>query len=513
MIPAQSPPMKFSVLIPLEFNRGLAVRCIRGWAEGQSYARHDYEILVAASESHAPEELEAIRGILQPCDRILQFPLAHDMALVAAAAENAEGDVLVFTESHCLPEPDFLEKADAVLRQHPEWGGFSGGSQPLTHNLLSEIEAEMYEKDITANLTRHEWLKVLDQCFIIRRSDYRISKGIEPCYGHFAEWLFAGRLHLAGIKIGYAPEVRLGHYYVGDLPELEEFTLDFTAGEMRFSSVAATDPCGALFDPVPEWTWRARWNRPMVGQLLRLLLSREKGGLHPLFVPSTFKIFLKLLTWKMQPLGWVMGCAHGRQRLQALLLRILLGVRWKRRAAHVFHSWLIGTVHLGRLQFLHNGYQRAPLQVDSLFRALSWTPQNAAGWESIGFSHLEYFQNTPFCWSETVASLLLPLKPGAWQITFHLPPIIPQEALNLPRFFCNGVPMADARLAEGGLKIILAVPRHSAQALNLAWNSVRFNAPGDSRSLGLPISKIEWRNLAEPGEDDGQTTGAYARAA
>jgi len=56
--------------------------------------------------------------------------------------------------------------------------------------------------------------------------------GLEPAYGHFAEWHLAGRFHLNGIKIGYAPHVNVGHHYVGDMVDLEIFTRDFTEGEM-----------------------------------------------------------------------------------------------------------------------------------------------------------------------------------------------------------------------------------------------------------------------------------------
>ncbi len=44
--------MCFSVLIPLEFHRGLAERCIRGWSQNQTFAREECEILVAAPDDH-----------------------------------------------------------------------------------------------------------------------------------------------------------------------------------------------------------------------------------------------------------------------------------------------------------------------------------------------------------------------------------------------------------------------------------------------------------------------------
>jgi hypothetical protein len=72
---------------------------------------------------------------------------------------GASGDVLVFTEAHAIPEPDTLERVDHALRQHPEWSGFSFRSVPITHNLLSEIEAQMYGSDIERNMADHPWLE------------------------------------------------------------------------------------------------------------------------------------------------------------------------------------------------------------------------------------------------------------------------------------------------------------------------------------------------------------------
>jgi hypothetical protein len=107
------------------------------------------------------------------------------------------------------------------LRQHPEWSGFSFRSVPITHNLLSEIEAQMYGSDIERNMADHPWLKVLDQCLVVTRDGYRDAGGIEPEFGHFAEWLFAARLHRAGKTIGYHAGPAIHHYYVGDLRDLE----------------------------------------------------------------------------------------------------------------------------------------------------------------------------------------------------------------------------------------------------------------------------------------------------
>ena len=64
-----SSALRFSVIIPLEFHRGQAVRCVRGWAEGQLFPREQFEIVIAAPVGHPTAELDEIRGLLGPQDR------------------------------------------------------------------------------------------------------------------------------------------------------------------------------------------------------------------------------------------------------------------------------------------------------------------------------------------------------------------------------------------------------------------------------------------------------------
>lgn len=492
--------MKFSVIIPLEFNRGLAVRCIRAWVEGQSFRRDAYEILVAASETHDPKELKAIGELLLPQDKLVRFPVSHDMGLVASAASLAVGEVLVFTESHCLPEPNFLEMSTVVLNAHAEWGGFSGQSYALTHNRLSVIEAEFYEQGIISNLTHHAWLKVLDQCFVIHRKDYWAAGGIEPAYGHFAEWHFAGRLHLHGIKIGYAPEVQVGHYYVGDMADLKTFTMDFTEGEMRCAS-AHGDACSRLFEPYPEWKYRSRWNRTLIDSLWCLLRSQKRTRLRNLFKYGAGKVY----TLKPAIAGTraVLGLQHW-------LLNGLLFVRWNHGAKAVFRRWVMTCARLARLMFLQDFYQNRDMG-GSVRSSLpdEWTPADATRWEGVGFYELEYLQETPFRWSAPVGCIRLCLGQGDWRVTLDFLPDVPEKLIASAQVFINGRPCVIRRtdvLAEKGIEMTFNNPR--GREVDIAWILKKIHAPRDPRALGLPVTKIRWQAMDLAGGPLGVVSGA-----
>lgn len=502
--PPRSVKMKFSVIIPLEFNRGLAVRCIRDWVRDQTFPRADYEILVAASETHDPEELKTIGELLGPQDTLVQFPVSHDMGLVASVAKLAAGDVLVITESHCPPAPNFLEASVAVLKEHAEWGGFSGRSFALTHNLLSIVEAEFFEEGIIANLTQHAWLKVLDQCFVIRAADYRTTGGIEPAYGHFAEWHFAGRLHLCGIKIGYAPEVNVGHYYVGDLAELKTFILDFTEGEMRCVANADTDPCGPLFEPSPEWKCRARWDRGLIDPLWRLLRSRAR---------TSWRTFFKYGTWRIFSLGAAISVTRVVLGAQQGLLNALLLVRWKRGAKVLFQRWSMTCVRLARLMFLRDALRnRGDSALADIRLPDEWMPAAAAGWDAVGFHELESSGGLPFRWTESAGCMRFYLGEGVWTVTLELLPDTPDKLIAAAEFFIAGQPCRVRRVNASAKKSVeLEWNQPRAGSVELAWLCKRVRARRDPRELGLPILKIQWQARTGVGVVAGAACGV-ARA-
>ncbi len=275
----------FSVIVPLEFHRGKAEECVRGWCRAQTYPRELFEVLLLAPEGFPVAELDALRPLLTSRDRLLLLPGCHDMALCVEGAKVASGDVLFFTEAHCWPDPDVLARSAEALAAHPEWAGFSCRSIPVTKNRLSVVEAEMYEADIEYGMTKHPWRKILDQCFVVRRGPYFEAGGFDATFGHFAEWLLAARFYQRRFAIGYWPAARIHHHYVGRVRIWKEFLEDFVSGQFDFVSRCGSDPVACLFDPVYEWEERSRWHAPsarrrvkeLLGEMARSRAERSRG--------------------------------------------------------------------------------------------------------------------------------------------------------------------------------------------------------------------------------------------
>jgi hypothetical protein len=264
----------FSVIIPLEFHRGQWKRCWREW-QSQTLEKSAFEIiLVVPPDFPQRDKLEDLAGSLT---RLEYSQESHDMGLCAAGASVARGQFLFFTESHCWPEPDVLELCLQAFHAHADWAGMSCQSVRACHNRLSVAEADMYDADTAYGMNVHPWRKVLDACFATRREAYEACGGFEPEFGHFAEWLIAARYFARGHKVGYLPEARVHHYYIGELGELKTFTLDFVAGEISHFGRDARAPGDELLEAPPEWVCQDNFDSSTARAILRMSLRDLVG--------------------------------------------------------------------------------------------------------------------------------------------------------------------------------------------------------------------------------------------
>ena len=492
-----------SVIVPLEFHRGLAIECIQGWASAQTHPRDRYQVVIAAPDTLQASLRSEIQLLLQPPDRLECFPFHHDMPLAARGASLAGGDWLLFTESHCLPEPHALAQLTATAAAHPEWAALSGASTPIAHNLLSEIEAEIYDSDIRDKLANHAWLKVMDQCFLIRREAYFGCGGLEPEYGHFAEWLFAATLCLAGSRVGYDPTAVIRHYYIGERSDLETFTLDFAQGEIKFAAERHGDPRAAFFPRLPELEehrertrgdlWQmARSRLAAFPRLVARRLARQPGV-------SLSRILGDLADWLLKAVG--QGRAHAgiavvfaRRRLERAIRRC---DREAARAAFV--EWFSRLVRKARMRYLHASAGIERLARNHNFsRASRWDAENHRGAELLGFYDAETRDGRPFRWSAYGASVYLPLHEGRYRLRLDWEPVRLLRREDLLGVEFDGRLVPEEKLSMGETHLTIEVESESRGWHRLSWTVVPMPAAGDRRLLGLPVSSIRWFALDAP---------------
>ncbi|RPI10217.1 MAG: hypothetical protein EHM63_03460 [Actinobacteria bacterium] len=528
-----SDPPRFSVIIPLEFHRGQAIHCVRGWAEGQLFPREQFEIVVASPTCHRTAELAEIRGLLGPQDRVLEFDRHHDMDLCAKAAESASGEVLFFTESHCLPEPETLASADDVMRENPEWAGFSCRSIPITGNLLSEIEAEWYGRDIDFGMNEHPWRKVLDQCFVVRRSAYFQSGGFDPAFGHFAEWLIAARFYALGLKIGYAPSVRIHHLYIGEFGEWHRFTADFLQGQMAYLALEPGDPLITMFDEVPEWSRRHMLRRSVARRVCRMLLRDLRRSIaagsatHPRRSLSALRHWQwwLLRSWLVRAVAGhsiVLMRAQRRQFTTRVALQVDLLTRNRARAEVDIGRCCEAIATVERTRFLRT-WTRNLERDEASSPSLDDAPAGDFGlWQAgrpdeanfVGFYAASPNGAEAVRWSEPAAYVELPLAAGRYVMTLNwlFPPRVDGEPRL--RFYLDErpIPAENVSIRHDFAELHVDV-RESSSPTRLGWVCPAIRADNDERAFGLAVISLAWaREEAHTSHVGERTTDAVELA-
>jgi len=495
--------VRFSVIVPLEFHRDQIDLCLRRWVRGQDYSRDDYEVLAAVGAGAlSPAHRTAIEAQLDRRDRLLVYPDRHDVGLCARAAFEARGELLFFTESHVLPEPDTLTRADQAMRARPDADGLSGRCDPIVHNRLSVAEAAMYQRDIRHGMEQHPWRRILDQCYVARREPYFRAGGFAAVYGHFAEWLLAARMHAAGMVVAYAPEVVLHHVYCGRVRELVAFARDFATGQVRYEAEATDEPCRALLDAVPEWDTSVGLGAARARAALRRSASLfSRSGAWNL---AWWRwLVVALGRWWVRP--WI-RCGVAAVGVVAARIRVAVALehcRDERSIQAALVSLNDAVVRHARWSYVARrgfgahasaGRRPAPIRPDA-----DWCADDASRAADATWHGVERGEDGAFRWSEPYAGVELAgpqghyvvrieglsLRPGAWV----------EVALDGSSVF------AGEFLDELSLSIELG-----PSGAGLDWVCQPWYGVGDSRPLGLAVRRITLRESSErqPGPGSGR---------
>lgn len=496
-----------SVIIPVEFHRGQSIDCVRGWAMEQCYPSEQYQIILCAPNTLKPETEAEIRSLLRPWDHLEKRPLSHDMPLIAEAAYLAESELLLFTESHCLPDKNALNSLLGIAEDHPEWSGFSCPTTPITHNLLSEIEADIYVSHIQRELESNGWLKVMDQCFLVRRSAYFDAGGFRPSFGHFAEWLLAADMHRLGKVVGFNRHSVIKHYYSGNVNDLEAFTLDFAKGQIKY--LAECNNMSTYFPEIPElleYRQRSQVNfRRIVcrktATLLAIIINIRQTQEQRILIVT---LLIDLLTSLLKLFGirptmyaafWSAHCA--KRRLQHALRRQNYD-----QAKEAFIDWFAKLVHLGRVQylashpFLHKHFIRNPhYTLYGKWHAGVTLQENST------IECQEFFDNETtvaghsFRWSNACASVWLPLCESSYQITIEWLSVRQVSLHDILDIQFDGRTIAPTLIKVANNTLTLVVVTKNSDWYRLDWSVIPFPANGDRRILGLPITTIHWFSI------------------
>lgn len=482
----------FSIIIPLEYHRGQWERSLRGW-QSQTFDKAAFEIVLMVPPNFP--ERDKLSELAGPALRLEYSDQSHDIDLCAAGAAGARGKFLFFTESHCWPESDVLELCLQAFHAHADWAAFSCRSERVSHNRLSEAEADMYEADIEYGMKIHPWRKILDQCFVTRREAYEECGGLNPEFGHFAEWALAASYFERGHKIGYLPEARMHHYYVGALAELKSFTRDFVAGEVRYFSQDVREAGSSLLEVPAELICQDNFDRDMARGILRMIVqdiftlrAADAGW------KQTMSAIGRWASPAISGDGFARGAAAAVALYTYLTARLALlagshehvGVRFKRYIEALIRYQRLNCIRAGRLRKAAAGTRDA----------ITGPGENAAVLDRTGFYPLEQYQGSSFRWSETAAAIRLRAGTGRQSLRIQCVPVRKlSEEIDL-RFYFNGRRIPDGAISTDvdDFEIRIDLP-HSGTG-ELGWICRPFQAEADPRRLGLPIKRVELASAA-----------------
>jgi hypothetical protein len=493
---------RVSVIIPLDDDRGLALRSVQSWVAGQRCDPSLFEVIALTGPGQRALE-PAIRALLRPNDRLLCLETDNGMELSCQGAEAARGDILFFTDGHCVAEPDNVAETIAFLDDDERIDGFYGSATSINPNEIARMEGLAFQEVFAERSRPASWSKVMIRMFAIRKAVYLASGGFQSRYMLFAEPLLAATLHRQGYRLAHAPRVSVAHGNTASFDAFASSIRAYVEPECSYRDSAADwDFCMRYFGIPTEWAQArsAAVRRAGAAAIVRGALRAAAIRWHdPRAVRSLLVAALKLAPATL--LGnW------------SLLLRYRL---------HVWAAWTAFYAAPLSRQRRYRAYQRFWGCIAQYYR-VRWVISNGRQIgpgaappprtrdatltenDVFGFHSPEQFAGARFRWSGRFAGMRLPLPAGCYRLVLTAPPIRPAQQTGMLIACMNGR-IIDAKCDSTLEQIQMDIgPDHFASRfggwlfiVTEPWRQARQRGE-DCRSLGLPLREIRAEVPGQP---------------
>lgn len=211
-------PSFVSVIIPVYNDPGRLKTCLQA-LEKQTYPQHAYEVIVVDNGSDG-----SVESVVTEFN---QAKASYEEHSGSYAARNkgislARGEILGFTDSDCIPAPDWIERGVAKLQSVPKCGIVGG-----------EIEMFFQDPDHPTPVELYDSMTYLKQKGYIEKGQFSATanlftfKQIFDHVGYFDSDLKSGsdkkwgrQVTSFGYKLVYADDVRVAHPARYSLAEL-----------------------------------------------------------------------------------------------------------------------------------------------------------------------------------------------------------------------------------------------------------------------------------------------------
>ncbi len=198
--------MKFSVIIPVYKNWEIFEKCYQRLKD-QTFEESEIEILVInnSPENPVPSSLSILSNT-----KIIDQPIPGSYASRNLGVSISQGDILAFTDSDCLPENDWLEKAEKAMTGEADLIG--GRVEVFKEDNASDLA---YDFERTFGFNQRKNVEEKSQSVT---ANLIAKKNVFKKVGLFREDLLSGgdfewtkRAVKSGFKLEYSDDVLIYH--------------------------------------------------------------------------------------------------------------------------------------------------------------------------------------------------------------------------------------------------------------------------------------------------------------
>jgi hypothetical protein len=483
-------PLALTVVLPLIDDRGHGERALASWT-GQTLAAERFEI-VAVTPHPGDRLARRARSLLRPHDRLEAAPGAAEMELYQAGARAASAELLLFTEAHCLAEPD---AAEALLRRFAAPGAPAAAQlagEPLASNAFAAFETRLLRDGLRAH-PDDAWRRVSLRGFAVRRAAWEAAGGFATGCGRLAEAILGVRLLRLGCRIDDCPEARVRHGNCSRALDLAAALRPHGRGQGAWRERCEAGLERDFLPPLPDWSERAGWAPRLARHALRVRLGiLGRAALRRAWRPHAAAAARALP-------GCFAAALFGHRVPQALTAvraaRSLAVSRWGPGEERRYRAYGRASSELLRWGVLDHaaaaGLPAAP--AGDVLR-----PAELPDGALVGFHAPERWSAgdaRPTCrWTRPLALLRLALEPADTRLVLELSSPVPPERRAL-RVFWNGTPVRAA--PDGGFLLERRRFRPGEQLLAIACAPFHPARAGldDPRELGVAVFALRFERL------------------
>jgi hypothetical protein len=485
-----------TVIISMQEARGHGARVVDSWTTGQRCDPSLFETILFVGPQRR-EIAAAWRARMRGGDRLIESESSAEMLHHHCGAGLARGDILLFTEAHCVAQPDTVVEALKAF-DDPGIDAIHGRSISVDPNEIARMETLTFEEVFAERSKPDHWCRVMIRAFAIRKAVYQAAGGFDSRFGHFADYLLAMRLHRQNANLIYAPGFVVEHINTTSFSELAAAITEFVDGECEYrAGTDEPDICVRYFGLPPEWVEAHELRTKRAGAM-----AIVRAALSSLGSPDA----------GTQRVAWAVAV---RRALPAIVIG-----EWAARLRHRLRPWVARITYyaaVGRPDQRLQAYRRFWDIVAQCAR-VQWVlsheppepkcavgPGNTIRTDVFGFHPPERHDGVPFRWSSDLAGVWIPTDPPPSRMVLTALPVrVPQPPEEI--VFCMNSRSVDARRDEDSADIVLAIePRHLGEGtgqwllISVQPLGARDKSTADPRKLGIPLSGIRV-------ESDGGTT-------